>query len=143
MFVKLLLVVLLSTLALAAKRKRVERDASSDVFEWEWDLRNVNLSHTVIYSPEFSFQDSNFNIRLEKRDGSTNYDCFLKTVEILSKPDKIHYRFDFVKRLDNSVVKSRQSQREIREFDGWGLLDWIDPASIGDDFLKVKMWKSD
>jgi hypothetical protein len=110
---------------------------------FEWDLHNIDLSQVMIPSPEFSFQGSQFQIRLWKKEGALNYSCFLKSVETLSKPGIVHFRFDLVKRMD-IVTKSSQSSREFKELHlGWGDGNWFDPATILDHILKVKMWTSE
>jgi hypothetical protein len=148
MFRQLLFVLLLSILALAApgKLKKVELDASSEVFEWEWDLRNFYLPHTQkwIESTEFSFQGSKYFIRIKKKEGMIKYSCLLYSVETSSKTDRIHFRFDLVKRLDNNIIIAHQAQREKKNlYGGWGKFDWIDPATIQDHILKVRMWTSE
>jgi hypothetical protein len=112
-------------------------------FLFEWDLQNIDIFQTDISSLEFSFQGGNYSIRLHKEEG-VNYGCFLYSVETLNKSGKIHYRFDLVKRMDNIVTKSSQRQSEMKLLhNGWGPLNWIDPATIRDHILKVKMWTSE
>jgi hypothetical protein len=111
-------------------------------FVFEWDLQNIDISQRI-NSAEFSFQGSKYYILLRKRVGETNYDCTLNSVENLSNPGKIHFRFDLVKRLDKSTTKYQQYQRDLKELhNGWGASVWIDPATIRDHILKVKMWTS-
>jgi hypothetical protein len=113
-------------------------------FLFEWDLQNIDLSQTKISSPKFSFQGSEFNLNLWKKEGAPIYSCTLKYVETLSKSGRIHFRFDLVKRLDNTIAKSCQYQRDLNQLkNGWGVPDWIDPAAIQDHILKVKMWTSE
>jgi hypothetical protein len=112
-------------------------------FLYEWDLQNIDISQ-VLVSPEFSFQESMFCIRIKKKGESLNYGCHLESVEILNKPGRIHFRFDLLKRLDNSVTKSCQLQYELKEFyRGWGPSDWIDSATTRDHIVKLKMWTSE
>jgi hypothetical protein len=109
-------------------------------FLFEWDLQNIDLSQADIFSPEFSFQGSKFNLSLQKKKGSKKYGCFIETVEPLSKPGVIHYQFDLVKKLDNAVVKSHQGQRDLKELHrGRGKAEWIKLATIREHVLKVKM----
>jgi hypothetical protein len=109
-------------------------------FLFEWDLQNIDLSQADIFSPEFSFQGSKFNLSLQKKKGSKKYGCFIETVETLSKPGVIHYQFDLVKKLDNTVVKSHQGQRDLKELHrGRGKEEWIKLATIRDHVLKVKI----
>jgi hypothetical protein len=110
---------------------------------FEWDLQNIDLSQVLI-SPEFSFQESKYYIHLCKKEVDINYACALQSVETLGKPGKNHFRFDLVKRLDNAVVKSYQTQRDLKELHkGWGPVKWIDPVTIHDHILKVKIWTSE
>jgi hypothetical protein len=113
-------------------------------FLFEWDLQDIDLSQAMVDSPEFSFKDNMFNLSLEKTEGTTNYGCFLESVEILSESGRIHYRFDLLKRLDNTVTISRQCRCDMKELhEGWGKGDWVDPATIQDHILKVTMWTSE
>jgi hypothetical protein len=113
-------------------------------FLFKWDLQNIDISQTDISSPEFSFQGSKYYILLRKREGETNYTCFLKSVETLNKSGSLHFRFDLVKRLDNTITRSFQGQRDMKElFDGWGPVKWIDPATIRDHILNVEIWTSE
>jgi hypothetical protein len=114
--------------------------ANGSEFFFEWDLQYIDLSQADISSPRFSFQGSKFQLSLEKSKGSKKYGCFIESVETLNKPGVIHYRFDLVKKLDNAVVKSHQSQREFNDFHrGRGKAEWIKLATIRDHVLKVKM----
>jgi hypothetical protein len=113
-------------------------------FLFEWDLQDINLSQVRIVSPEFSFQGSKFIIRLVKGGGDINFCCFLKSVETLSKPGVIHFRFNLVNRLDNTITISRQCQLYMKYFHrGFGVPNWIDPSKIRDHILKVKIWTSE
>jgi hypothetical protein len=113
-------------------------------FLFKWDLRNVDISLADISSAEFSFQGSQFNLSLEKEEGEVNFGCFLESIETLNRPGILHFQFDLVKRLDNSVTKSCQLQYELKELHrGWGERDLLDPATIREHTLKVKMWTSD
>jgi hypothetical protein len=113
-------------------------------FLFEWDLQDIDISQQRINSAEFFFLETQLQIRLFKKEGEVNYGCHLNSVETLSKPGKIHFRFDLVKRLDNTITLSRQCQREKKALkDSWGVSDWVDPATIQDHILKVKMWTSE
>jgi hypothetical protein len=115
-------------------------------FLFEWDLQDIDLSQAMVDSPEFSFLGSNFILNLHKREGDTNYGCRLYSVETLSKPGRIHYRFDLVKMVDSAITTLFQGQRDMKELhrgSGWGRGDWANPATIRDHILKVKMWTSE
>jgi hypothetical protein len=113
-------------------------------FLFEWDLQDIDLSDKLIETPEFSFQGSNYYIRLEMVEGASKLGCILYSVKTLNKPGRIHYRFDVVKRSDEIVVKSSQNQCELRELHlGWGDSNLVESATIGDHILKVKMWTSE
>jgi hypothetical protein len=120
-------------------------DGSVSLFDW--DLQNIDLSQTDISSPEFSFQDSKFYVRLRKKEGAVNYGCALYSFETLSKPGKIHYRYDLVKRMDNTITLSFQHHRELKMLRrGVGVCrvaGVFDPATIQDHILKIKMWSSE
>jgi hypothetical protein len=73
-----------------------------------------------------------------------NYGCYLKSVETLGKPGAINFRFDLVNGKNNIVSINIQSEGEMKGFfRGKGLRDLIDPATIRDHILKVKMWTSE
>jgi hypothetical protein len=120
--------------------------AAVDVSElsFDWDLLDIDISQTDISSSEFSFQGDKYLILLQKKEGVTEYGCYLKSVETLSTPGIIHYRFDLLKRLDNNITKFYQGTRKLKELhQGWGKADWVDPATIQDHVIKVKMWTSE
>jgi hypothetical protein len=62
-------------------------------FLFEWDLQDIDLSQVLVNSPEFSFQDSKYFIRLEMSEGEVSYRCTLTSVETLSKSGVVHFRF--------------------------------------------------
>jgi hypothetical protein len=110
-------------------------------FLFEWDLQNIDLSPAEIFSPEFSFQGSKFYILLQNK---TRYGCFLRSVETSSRHGGIHFRFDLVKRLDNAITILFQGRSEFKELRrGRGVPDRIDPATIQDHILNVKIWTSE
>jgi hypothetical protein len=116
-------------------------------FLFEWDLQNINSLQNLISSIQFPFQDSNYIIRLQKNQASIRYGyygCGLYSVEPSSKPGIIHFRFDLVKRLDNTITLYYQIQRDLNDLHReQGKADWIDRATIRDHILKVKMWTSE
>jgi hypothetical protein len=121
-------------------------DGSEVLFEW--DLQNINNIQNFISSSQFSFQDIKYYVLLEKNKGSTRqgyYGCALYSVEPSSKPGIIHFRFDLVKRLDNSITLYYQSQREKKLLHGGvgKCHDWVDNVTIQDHILKIKMWTSE
>jgi hypothetical protein len=117
-------------------------DGSDFLFEWE--LQDIDVSKTDIFSPKFSFQGIEFDLNLWKEEGDMNYGCYLSSVKPSSKPGIIHYRFDLVKRLDNTITKFHQGTHKLKELhEGWGPGDWIDPATIRGHILKVKAWTSE
>jgi hypothetical protein len=110
---------------------------------FEWDLQNIDKSQEMICSPEFSFQGYQLFIKLRKNHGETNHGCYLKSVEKVDNPLKLHSRIDLVKRIDNTVTGSNQLSRDMRRLnEGWGKGNWIDTSTIQDHILKVKMWTS-
>jgi hypothetical protein len=117
-------------------------------FLFEWNLQDMNLStsnpRALFSSPKFSFQDCKFDLFLLKREGEAHYGYYLRSLEASSKPGKIHFRLELVKRMDNIVVISSQGQRERKEMHrGVGLSECLHPTSLRDFIFKVKMWTSE
>jgi hypothetical protein len=106
--------------------------------------KKVFLSKADISSKEFSFQGKKYLLCLIRKEGGTKYGCCLQSIKNSSNSVKIHFRFDLVKRLDNTIAKSEQLQHDIKDLKkGWGLADWCDPTTIRDHILCIKMWISD
>jgi hypothetical protein len=79
--------------------------ADQSEYVFEWDLQNIDNSKTRIPSAEFSFQENKNISLLFKIEGETNYGCCLQSVEKLTKPGSINFRFDLLKGLNNEIVK--------------------------------------
>jgi hypothetical protein len=96
--------------------------------------------------PRFYSNGFGFFASIRKREGDLKFGCFLFPVIPATDsggfPGNIAYRFDLVKRSVNRVV---QTCRYVYLFDssnGFGRGDWIDPATIQDHILKVKICRA-
>jgi hypothetical protein len=82
-------------------------------------------------------------VSIQKREGDSKFGCFLVPVIPATAsggfPGNIAYRFELVKRSENRVVQTWRSVYLFDSSDGWGLWDWIDPATIQDHILKLKI----
>jgi hypothetical protein len=103
------------------------------------DLMDFDITKIQVDFPHFS---ANGNGK-EKRDGEENYSSFLAPfLDSSVSPGTIHFRFDLVKKLDSRVVKSSTNDWAFDDDPrGYGPLNWVDPATIQDHVLNVKIWK--
>jgi hypothetical protein len=116
-------------------------DGSTGEYVFEWDLKDVDISKTTVDSPSFSEEGNTLFIKLEKGHGQTKYKSFTSDVKTpFLFPGLIYCQFDLVSRLDNQIVLSRVIQSVYYKTDDiGGVWDWIDPETIRDHILKVKI----
>jgi hypothetical protein len=76
-------------------------------YAFEHDLKDFDINKTLLILPTFSVGGSKLYLQLNKREGESNYGCFLHCSDTLNFPGTIHYRFDLVKKLDNRIVKTK------------------------------------
>ena len=113
-------------------------------YTYEWVLENVLLTEDELFSPKVSFNETEYELSLEKDQGNTNYGCFLAAIDDIDPSDNplnMHFRFDLVKKSDNTIIKTRQISCPIYMLNGgYGVNDWMKPDTLRENIVKIKIW---
>jgi hypothetical protein len=76
-------------------------------YSYVLDLKYFDTTKTRVDFPHFSAHGSKFYISFTKTKGKNTYGCFLHSDSSGVFPGTIHYRFDFVKKEDHRIVKTK------------------------------------